>query len=196
MIMQRALSYIAVGALAALGGAALWLAAHPNVSDEYRAYFIDRSTDCWANNVVGSLPLSGRIWFVTADNAGAKAVLECGWIAPEATGTWSSGREAKLAVRPQGAGPWDVELDLLPFSPPQRVTIVAKGETLLETVLVQGGTIQHRLRLLPTHLDADGRAVLSVALPDGVSPSDLGLAPDPRKLAVRLLSLRVSAASP
>ncbi len=195
MTMKRTISYIAVGVLAVLGSTALWLAAHPNVSDDYRAYFIDRSTDCWTANVDGSLPPGGRIWFVSTENASAKSVLDCGWIAPEATGTWSSGHDAQLAIKPQGPGPWVVELDLLPFSPPQRLTIEAKGKTLLETVLVKGGAIQHRLRLLPTHLDADGRAVLRFTLPDGVSPSDLGLVPDPRKLALRLLSLKVSAAN-
>jgi hypothetical protein len=195
--MPRGASYIAVAFLAVLGVTALVLAVNPNVSDRYRAYYIDRTTDCWPANTNGNLPTSGRIWFLNPDNVEvAKNVLECGWADTEPTGTWSSGRDVRLAIRPTGRGPWAVELDLLPFSgagiPHQRLTITAKGERLLETELRRGEGMQHQLHLEPRHLEADGRAILEFSLPDAISPAELGLAPDRRKLALRLLSLKVS----
>lgn len=195
--MRKPPLYLLFTLLAAVDTVALLLAASPRVSAAYRAYYIERSTDCWPTEVAGTLPSSGRVWFSeTRVEAPARAVLNCGWTSPQQTGVWSIGQEARLVLKPQGTGPWAVDFDIMPFvadsHPRQRVRISAGSTTLSELELRRGSPISHRL-VIPSNLaDPDGRILLVLALPDHVSPMELGYGLDRRELAVRLLSMQVT----
>src|SRR5690606_15773615 len=119
----------ALAALVLFEAAVLCMIATPRVSDAYRAYFIERSTDCWPQEVPGRLRLGERVSFLKADAAGTAAGLKvCGWIPAAGTGTYSSGPEARLrlAAGPP-AGELLLELELLPYVTPahpvQRVIV-------------------------------------------------------------------------
>lgn len=178
---------LAIGALVAFELVVLGMIAMPNVEPQYRAVYIERSSECWPHKVSGAIEPGRRVSFLKADVDGAsKTVLRCGWMAPEGTGTWSIGPESRLLLQVEPGRSAVVDLDLLPFGKSQRVSVTANGEPLVEWVLVTGGPQRQTLEVPAI---ADGRLELAFHFPDAASPRDLGLSNDRRKLAVRLLFL-------
>jgi len=55
-----------------------WLALHPAVSDNYRAYYIDQSTTCLNKPVGGGYTLGTTVSFLPDDQAGAWRLRVCG----------------------------------------------------------------------------------------------------------------------
>ena len=64
---MSALRNIAIVLLAAFELGVVWLVFNPNVSDRYRAYFIERSTDCWPGNPSGAIEPNQTISFADAE---------------------------------------------------------------------------------------------------------------------------------
>lgn len=196
MAMPRKL--IPAAALAALVGfeaAVLVMIATPNVSEAYRAYFIERSTDCWPRDVSGEIELGRRVWFVKADaRAGAGNLAVCGWMPAAGSGTWSIGPQSRLRFAVGGAtGPLRLQLDLFAYvsdnHPRQRVVVSADGQPLRELVLDRFSERMHEVQIPAEAIGADGQVELVLDFPDARSPRELGLGDDDRRLAVRLISL-------
>ena len=86
-----------------------------------------------AIRTTGSEPLTEMSFAADAAN---HEVLRSGWHAPDADGVSAAGFEARLELRkPVDVGDLLLILDLAPILPPQRVTIVANGEILVERSL-------------------------------------------------------------
>ncbi len=107
---------VAIYALAALLAAAelvvFWQALHPNVSDNYRAYYITRSTTCLPQPVTADYALGETVDFTSAgDRDAARELLPCGWESPNDDGRQSLGETSRMrfAVGPQQ----DLELELV-----------------------------------------------------------------------------------
>lgn len=184
---MRLVKLLAIGALIAFELVVLGMIAMPNVEPQYRAVYIDRSSECWPYKVSGAIEPGRRVSFLKADaDRASKTVLRCGWMDAEGTGTWSIGPESRLLLQVEPGRPAVVDLDLLPFGESQRVSVKANGEPLTEWVLEAGGQQRQTLEIPAI---ADGRLELAFHFPDTVSPRDLGLSNDGRKLAVRLLFL-------
>lgn len=184
-----------IGALAALDLGVIALAFNPNVSDQYRAFFIERTTDCWPADVSGEIVPGQRISFLKADSKGpAKTLRRCGWLDAEGTGTWSIGPESRLLlILPQPDRATTLELDMLPFTaeghPTQRVEITANGRSVASLKLDAKSAARHEIELPAGTAEPDGRLELALHFPDAVSPRDLGRSNDRRKLAARLIFL-------
>lgn len=164
------------------------------MSDRYRAFFLERSTDCWPGDASGSIEPGRRISFLKADAEGpARHLLLCGWIEAEGTGTWSRGPEARLVLQlpPRTRSAAVLELKLLPFVTPehpvQRVEISANGIPVAELELTKTSPPSVELEIPPGALGKDRRVELAFMMPDAVAPRDLGLSTDRRKLAIRLV---------
>jgi hypothetical protein len=186
--------------------AVLAAALRPDVSKEYASYFIDRTSDCWTADVPGEgrlnrelrLDLAPTPWPLVAQDT-----LVCGWIGPASVGTWSQGRLARLRFRFDPA-PWaDVvlHLEVRPLvndtHPRQRVEFFANGEPIGLLSLDAKSDPNQAIRL-PAALIARaerGQVDLELHLPDAVSPSELGMARERRRLGIRLLSMRLETTS-
>lgn len=191
-----ALRNIAIGVLAAFELGVVWLVFNPNVSDRYRAYFIQRTTDCWPGDPSGMIEPNQPISFAETEvSDAAKNILLCGWLDTEATGTWSYGPEARLLLQLKSGSAAQLDFNLLPFvtqdHPRQRVSITANDQPLSELELTANSAPEITITLPPTAMPEDGRVDLGFQLPDAVSLRELGISTDRRKLGIRLLSLTV-----
>lgn len=186
-----------VFALLALYEAAVVVAiANPRVSDAYRAYFIDRTTRCWPDPVSGEIEIGKRVWFLRADADGpARHVLECGWLAPAPSGTWSEGPEARLRLRVPTGSDLNLTFNLIPYigetHAEQRVEFRANG-TPLETLVLDADSERNwTIRVPADSVAPDGTLVVSLLLPDAISPRAAGEGRFDRPLAIRLIFLMV-----
>jgi hypothetical protein len=183
---MRVVKPLAIGALVAFELGVFGMMLMPDVEPQYRAVYIDRTSDCWPLEVSGAVEPGRRISFVKTDAEGpSRHLLRCGWMSPEGTGTWSIGPESRLLLQVAGGRPATIDLELLPFAA-QRVAVTVNGEPLTEWVLTKDSPRGQTLEVPPV---PDGRLELAFHFPDAVAPRDLGLSNDRRRLAIRLLFL-------
>ncbi len=195
--MWKPLHIAAFAGLAIFELTVLGLALTPNVSADYRAAFIDRTSDCWPRPASGEVAPGKRISFLKADADGpAVNVLVCGWIKPDGTGTWSNGPESRLLLQLQPERTARLAFDLLPFLPKpvtrQRVEVSANGIALPGLELRQETARGQVIEVPGTAIGPDGRVALTLRFPDAISPREAGLNRDRYKLAVRLIFLTVT----
>ncbi len=140
------------------------------------------------------VPVGEEVHFCTG--SGAERLLGEGWSAPEPTGVWTDGDEARLALRLTGSPPAAVELvlDVVPFLTPEHATLQVEVWMGEERVAVQTFRHGEAVRPLRVHLpdalmDAKRRVLLDLRLRHPVRPIDLGLSADPRRLGLHLRSL-------
>ena len=181
--------------------AMLAIAFNPTVGPTYRARYIDGTSDCWLQPVSGEYALGTKLdASVTGDAAALRRLLRCGWFDPGANGTWSQGGETELRFRLDGPREaLALELDLAPFGIAfgleQRVVVSAGGIELGSFTLATEPPSPHVIPIpATTPLTADGYLDIALALPDAVAPKSLGINQEPRRLAVRLISLRLAPA--
>jgi len=88
-----------LGAIVVVAAAELaitWLALHPNITDNYRAYYIDQTTTCLDKPVSGTYTLGSTVSFMPDDQKGARQLRVCGWDGPAGDGTHSVGTTSML----------------------------------------------------------------------------------------------------
>ncbi|PXA98852.1 hypothetical protein DMC47_06575, partial [Nostoc sp. 3335mG] len=91
-----ALGLYALAALLALFElAVLWQALHPDVSDEYRAYYIDQTTTCLPQPVTGEYTL-GTVLNFRSGGDNTRELRPCGWDGPAGDGMHSIGETSRL----------------------------------------------------------------------------------------------------
>jgi hypothetical protein len=73
-----------------------WLALHPRVDANYRAYYIDQTTTCLNKPVTGEYQLGSTVSFMPDDQIGARHLRVCGWAGPGGDGTHSVGTSSRL----------------------------------------------------------------------------------------------------
>lgn len=180
---------VAVGEVAVLA-----LALTPQVSADYRAYYLDRSTTCWPRAVTGGYVLGAQLSFRSELT---KPNRVCGWLEPFDAGTYSTGDRARLRFA------FDVpESGLMvglvargyvgPARPQQRVAVSANGQPLGEVAFDSPDAAYHVIDV-PAEiaaLDGDG-LTLQFDFPDAISPRDMGVNEDTRKLGILLETLSV-----
>lgn len=194
------LRWTLIGLVLAFEGVVGVLALNPRVSEPFRAYYIDRTSDCWPLPITGQFELGKTLSFLAGSPDPVHHNRLCGWIDPEATGTWSVGNEARLRFRVPFA-PSDVllELDLLPFTaeglPEQTVLFTVNG-TPLEVLRLGPFSTGLKYFRIPRQvlLDNWGRLDLEMRFPNAQAPVTLGVNNDRRKLAVRIISARLTLA--
>lgn len=152
--------------------AAIFIAAlYPSVTPEYRAYYIDRSTDCYPLPVAGTYRLGDRVSFGAAAEGKRARLARCGWRDPEALGSWSDGDRSMLrfAVEPQ---PTDLVLELNarpyldPETPSQRIEVAANGRPLETLELAGNEPTAHRI-VIPSDLVGTAKWLdLTLTYPD------------------------------
>jgi len=112
-----------------------------------------------------------------------------GWAYPEAWGVWSEGRKAKLIIPlPNGEESKQLVLTVRAFTsdqfPNQRVDVWING-SLQQKVILNKDTSKEIIIPIAQSKDKD-YIVVELRTPDAMSPKELGIGDDIRKLAVGL----------
>lgn len=176
----------------------LWLALNPNVSDAYRAYYIDRSASCFPREervATGYYPLGAPVSFVPDRNGYARDTLRwCGFIAANKQGIRSFGDYGILRLK------FDVPNEdlLLTFSsfanttskdPQREVGVVVNGERLATLTYADGKRVNGRV-IIPeaTAKAGNGGVELRFEVPRIGPPGTNG---EPVTIQLRLQGLRI-----
>lgn len=109
----KAVGLYALAALLALVElGVLWQTLHPNVSEDYRAYYITRTSTCLPQPVTGAYRLGDTVDFTNeGDMDAARELLPCGWESPNDDGRQSLGETSRMRFAVGAAQ--DLELQLV-----------------------------------------------------------------------------------
>lgn len=169
-----------------------WLMLHPNVSPDFRAYYIDKTTTCLNQPVAGTYKLGTTVDFTPTGREVAKPIRVCGWEGPVGDGNHAVGTSSRLRfVYAEPAAPAVLNLSMHAVKsdsqPTQRVEIVFNGE-LIDTVTVSADPPQDFAISIPPALaaTANGRVELELRFPDALQMGDND--PDNRRRSIKLLS--------
>lgn len=166
-------AYALAAILALFELAVLWQALHPNVSENYRAYYIDRTTTCLQQPVTGEYVLGTELNF-RSEGDETRELRPCGWTGPAGDGTHSVGETSRLRFTVTAKGPLTLMLELtgvgLPGPAQQRVLISANGHDLGEIAVTPEKTERFTISIPADALDDDGFVDLKFDYPDAISP--------------------------
>ena len=181
------LTYAAVAALALLELVIAWQAIHPNVPEEYRAYYIDHTTTCMRQQRSGAYTMGTTIDFRPGGDETTE-LRPCGWEGPKGDGMHALGETARLRFAVGDTAPMTLTLQLTAIDvdgmADQRVVVSANGRPVGTTTIAPAQTVTVPFSI-PAGLTAP-TGLLDVVLdfPDAVSmrPGDSNT----RKRSVKL----------
>lgn len=166
-------AYALAAILALFELAVLWQALHPNVSDNYRAYYIDRTTTCLQQPVTGEYVLGTELNF-RSEGDETRELRPCGWTGPAGDGTHSVGETSRLRFAVDAQGPLTLMLELtgvtLPGPAQQRVLISANGHDIGEIAVTPDKTERFAISIPASAVDDDGFVDIRFDYPDAISP--------------------------
>jgi hypothetical protein len=166
-------AYALAALLALLELAILWQALHPEVSENYRAYYIDRTTTCLSQPVTGEYVLGTELDFRSGgDNT--REVRPCGWDGPAGDGMHSIGTSSRLRLAVSQPGPLTLMLELtgvtLPGPAQQRVLVSANGTALGELTVTPDKTERFTLAVPAEAVGDSGFVDIVLDFPDAIMP--------------------------
>ena len=190
---MRITLYVLAGVVAAFELAVLWLMLNPVVSEDYRAYYIDKTTTCLNQPVSGAYVLGETLDLSPDGRREAPNNKVCGWSGPAGDGTHAIGTSSRLRfVFDDAATAMSLELRMAAVrkggvATTQRVQVLFNG-TDIGIVTVVPEPHQDFTLAVPTELvtAAQGRVELELVFPDAVSmgPTDAAT----RWRSIKLLS--------
>ncbi|AZO63485.1 MAG: hypothetical protein EOQ55_12655 [Mesorhizobium sp.] len=168
--------YALAGALAAAEIAILALALSPNVSDDYRAYYIDKTTTCLNRDAVGRYTPGRTVSFRSDGAREATTMMVCGWSGPVADGTHSLGESSRLRLtlpplRDGLRATLEMAAVIRPPQTWQRIVVSANGTEVYRGTL--SGDVATTVSFVIPHAVLAGKATLDMAIeyPDGIPQS-------------------------
>lgn len=191
--------YGLAGLVLAAEAAILAVALTPDVDPVYRAYYIDRTADCYPLPVTGDYSLGTRVSFGPDGKAERLQLARCGWRDPDVVGSWSDGDRSMLrfAVAPPPADLL-LELVLQPYvdreTTKQRVEVSANGTSLGMIELAGRTSLRKEIAIPAATVGESGLLDITLQYPDAQEvpgPSGTG----PRVYAVFLYNLRLTTQS-
>ncbi len=197
--VQGPLRLLAYGVVALAIGFELlvvWWMLHPQVPDDYRAYYIDHSTTCLNQPVSGDYVLGTVVSFRSEETDQTKALRVCGWSGPAGDGTHAIGETSRLrfALPPDAEGPLQLTLELVAIEreghPSQRVVVSVNGSELTTATALAGAPLTVAVDIPAAAIAAQpGSVELVLDFPDAISmsPSDSNT----RRRSIKLLSARL-----
>ena len=184
-----------------VGGFELWSASlilRPNVDPVYRAYFIDKTSDCWPHLTDGDYALGESIGFLPDRRETADRIKICGWFYPDGTGTWTYGAFSRLRTRfPPAATPLVLTITagamVSATHPEQRVTVSVNGSTL-GTLSFTGGDPAAQSIDIPRAIARGSATGLEWQLdfPDARPGTEMGPQNDPHPRALRVVAFKIA----
>lgn len=165
-------AYALAALLALLELGLLWQTLNPRVSDDYRAYYIDRTTTCLPQPVTGAYTLGTPLDFRTG-GAATRELRPCGWDGPAGDGTPSIGESSRLRFavdRPQDLVlTLELNASTLEGPPQQRVEISA-GNAPIGEALVIPDQADRFIFEIPASAVIDGFVDILFDYPDAIAP--------------------------
>lgn len=165
--------YALAAAIALIEIAILWQALHPNVPDDFRAYYIDRTITCLPQPVTGDYVLGTEINF-RSGGPNTRELRPCGWDGPAGDGMHAIGTESRL--RFAVSEPQDVTLMLeltgvtLPGPPTQTVVVLVNDQSVGEADVTPGQTDRFTFPVPAEAIRDTGFADIEMKYPDAISP--------------------------
>ncbi|TIS60956.1 MAG: hypothetical protein E5W93_09485 [Mesorhizobium sp.] len=188
--------YALAGALAAAEIAILALALNPNVNDDYRAYYIDKTTTCLNRDAIGRYTPGRTVSFRSDGAREATGMRVCGWSGPVADGTHSLGESSRLrlALPPLRDGlraTLELAAVIRPSRTSQRIVISANDVEVHRLTL--SGSAPTIVSFVIPHAVLAGKATLDMRFdyPDGIPQS--ADASNIYNRAIKLRSFRLDA---
>lgn len=158
----------------------VWVMLHPQVPEDYRAYYIDKTTTCLNQPFSGDYVFGAAVSFRPDGAEAAKPLKICGWEGPAGDGTHAVGTSSRLRFAlPQGVGAVRLTLEVFALDregyPRQRIGVDVNG-VLVDTVELAAGAVERFELTVPAEVVASHPAALEVTLnyPDAISigPND------------------------
>ncbi len=153
----------------------LWQALHPTVSDDYRAYYIDKTTTCLPQPVAADYTLGTQLDFRSGGDD-TRELRPCGWDGPAGDGMHSIGQTSRL--RFEVGPPQNLTLSMeltgvtLPGPAEQRVLVSANGVDLQELLVTPGKTERFTIAIPKEAVGDSGFLDLKFDYPDAISPGN------------------------
>lgn len=151
--LSRALAlgaYLLSGLLIAWYLVTMWLMVHPQVSADYRAYYIDQTTTCMNQPVSGAYQFGTLVSFLPDGRDLQKTIRVCGWEGPVGDGMHAVGTSARLRFNPMER-PASMALMLSMIAirrdgvPAQTVSVSLDGEKLADLDVRSGAPSTFKL---------------------------------------------------
>lgn len=166
-------TYALAALLAFFELAILWQAVHPNVSEDYRAYYIDRTTTCLPQPVTGAYRLGQELDF-RSEGDETRELRPCGWTGTAGDGTHSVGQTSRLRFAVDTPGPLTLMLELTGVTMPgpagQRVLISVDGSEIGEIAVTPDKTERFTISIPESARDDDSFVDVKLDYPDAISP--------------------------
>jgi hypothetical protein len=183
----------AVVALFELG--VTWLALHPDVPADYRAYYLDQTTTCLNEPVNGSYSFGTEVTFRSSpDDRLIKPLRVCGWEGPVGDGLHAVGESARLRFAlPYNAQNLTLMLEMVAVDMAgpkgQRVVVRVNGSNVGEVRAVPKTPRRFDFTIPNALLAAGHRLDIELSFPDAIriDPQDS----DTRKRSIKLLAGKV-----
>jgi len=187
--------YAAAGLVALFELGVTWLALHPDVPPDYRAYYLDRSTTCLDEPVNGSYSFGTEITFRSSpDDRLIAPVRVCGWEGPVGDGLHAVGESARLRFAvPYNATHLTLMLELVAVDMAgpqgQRVVVSVNGTRVGEVRAVPKTPRRFDFTIPDSLLTASHRLDVELSFPDAIlmDPQDSNT----RKRSIKLLAGKV-----
>jgi hypothetical protein len=192
----RLATFAAIVLVAGLELYVAWLALHPAVDANYRAYYIDQTTTCLDKPVSGTYTLGTTVSFLPDDQTGARRLRVCGWDGPAGDGTHSVGTTSRLRFavgEPTGGLKLRLFLTAIeaPGHPEQHIVLTAgNGTPIGQATIAAGWSETLDFDVPPEAIDASrGRLDVIIAYPDAaeMTPRDSNT----HYRAIKLLSVQL-----
>ncbi|SEQ14704.1 hypothetical protein SAMN05428969_2186 [Devosia sp. YR412] len=166
-------AYALAAILALFELAVLWQGLHPHVSDNYRAYYLDRSTTCLPQPVIGAYTVGTELDFKSGGDD-TRELRPCGWDGPAGDGMHSIGETSLLRFELGQPQALTLMLELtgstLP-GPPTQTVVISANDTPIGTVEVTPDQTERFTFAIPADaIGADGTLVVKLDYPDAISP--------------------------
>ena len=151
-------------------------------------YAYDENTKTWKRHsyAVPSLTISKAVFFNSKDHSGRRYFLD-GLSGTEEQFTWTDGNRLVLQAALENVLPSDPVhacFNVHVFNGSQRVIVSVNDYETFQLVAQEGRNFEFDF-----HAPPDGNLRLVLEFPDAVSPKDLGISGDARKLALAISSL-------
>jgi hypothetical protein len=173
----------------------LYMVLRPNVSPEYRAYYIDRTSSCFPRVISGFYPLGEPVSFNSVHNGYNQDTIRwCGFLPPSPTGIRSFGDYGILHLEFPDPG----EDLLLTFEswtntdsekPKRDVDVVVNGEHVAVLTYAGAGRVDGSI-IIPERLVKAGNGMMEIRF-DVPRTGPPGTNGEPVTLQLRLESLRL-----
>ena len=187
-------AYALAALLALFELAVLWQALHPQVSADYRAYYLDRTTTCLPQAVTAAYTLGTELDFRSGGDD-TRELRPCGWTGPAGDGTHAIGTSSRLKFAVGAPQDLTLMLELTGTTldgPPSQRVVFSAGDLALGELLVTTDQPERFTLPIPAAAIQDGHLDLLLSYPDAIQP---GRAADTYWRSVKLTAASLSPAT-